>query len=322
MVRILRVVVVGLLLFASASVAQDKPQEQWQGKSKMGGKVVDEAGKPVEGARVKLVFLPAKSGPETVTDKKGQWKSENIADGMWYVEYYKDGLDPRQISVEVGGKLKNPNIDMKMTKEGTEGGFALQTGDMQAQQLFKDGKFAEARAIYEQMLVKYPKTHPLHALIARSFHMEKNCAKAAEQLQLYLADDPANPQMKMLLGSELVDSEQTAEAWQVYSSIDPSAIKEAIDIETPGFTLLRQKKPVDALKYFNLAVTRFPQDPTGYYYRGFANWQAMAALPKGDSPERKALLDQAKADLTKFLEMSPTAPEAGTAKQILAELNK
>jgi regulator of sirC expression with transglutaminase-like and TPR domain len=54
-------------------------------------------------------------------------------------------------------------------------------------------------------------------------------------------------------------------------------------------------------------VTRFPQNADGYYYRGLTNLQ----LSKNDA---------AKADLTKFLEMAPNAPEAATAKGILDKL--
>lgn len=317
MVRSFRIAVVGLLVCAGAAFAQD-----WQGKNKMGGKVVDEAGKPIAGVTVKLSFLQSKTGPEATSDAKGQWKVENIAEGMWVVEFYHDGFDPRQIPVQVGGKTKSPNIELRLTKEGTDPTFAVQTGMAKGQQLYQTLKYAEARAVYEGLLAKYPQVTQLNALIARSYHMEKNYAKAAEHLQAFVTANPADAQMKMLLGNELIEAGRPDEAWKIYSEIDPAQIKEALDLETPGFTLLRQKKPTEALKYFELVVTRFPEDASGYYYRGFASWHAMGAVEDKNSPERKELMEKAKADLNKFLEMAPTANEASTAKQILSELAK
>src|SRR5512140_3272918 len=126
MVRILRFAIIALLISVGVGVAQTQAPAaaagtDWKGKSKMSGKVIDEAGKIVPGVTVKLVFLPANAGPaDVVTNAKGEWGVANIAEGMWSLEFWKDGLDPRQVPVQVGGKIKEPNIELKMTKEGTD----------------------------------------------------------------------------------------------------------------------------------------------------------------------------------------------------------
>jgi Tetratricopeptide repeat len=318
MARTLRIAIIGLMLCASAAFAQDA----WQGKGKAGGRVLDQAGKALEGVKVKLVNLAVKSGPEFTTTKKGEWKTDNLVDGMWYVEYYKDGLDPRRIQIEIGDKFKTQNIEMKLTLEGTDPNFAVWLGDDKGKQLIAAQKYADARAVYVQLLAKYPKVYPLHKLIAVTYHLEKNFAKAADELQAYVTVAPTDPEAKLYYGKELIAADRIAEAWQIYSSIDPAQIKDFVDLEDPGFDLLRAKKPVEALKYFDLVVTRYPLEPTGFYYRGFAGWHSMLTISKADDPARLAYRDKARADIEKFLEMAPEAKEVGTAKQILAELKK
>jgi tetratricopeptide (TPR) repeat protein len=318
MTRMLRIVVVGLALCAATAFAQ----EAWQGKGRMGGKVVDPAGKPIEGVKIKLVNLTTKTGPELVTTKKGEWKIDNVAYGMWYVEYYKDGFDPLRKQVEVGEKLKTQNLDLKLTTEGTDPNLAINLCIEKAKQLIDAQKFAEARTGYLQVLAKYPQVVGLHKLIAVTYHMEKNYAKAADELQAYVTASPTDNEAKLYFGKELIAADRIADAWQVYSTIDPAAIKDFLDLEDPGFDLMRAKKPVEALKYFDLVVTRFPQEPTGFYYRGFAGWHSMLTITKVDDPARIAYRDKARADIEKFLEMAPESKEAATAKQILAELKK
>lgn len=323
MVRTLRFALVAWMSCAGAGYAltQAAPVSQdWQGKNKIAGKAVDQAGKPVEGVTVKLLFLQTRSGTEAVTGKKGEWKVERIAAGMWTVEFYKDGFDPRQIQVEVGGQSKDPNIGVTMTPEGTDPGFAVKSAAEKAQILFDQRKYEESRAVIEPLITKYPKVSMLHVLLSRAYDAEKNYTAAADQLQEYANDNPGDNRIKTFLGTEYIKAGKLPEAWQVYSSVDLAQIQDAVDLNDPGFTLLRAKNPAEAYKYFDLTVKRFPQEPTAYYYRGLAAWQVGATVEKAGSAESRARLDLAKADLTKFLEMAPNAPEVANAKKMLEQI--
>ena len=74
-----------------------------------------------------------------------------------------------------------------------------------------------------------------------------------------------------------------------------------------GIGLINQDKPDEALIYLEKAITRFPQSGDAYYYR------ALVRLRKGDTAG-------AKADLTKFLELAPNAPEAPAARKALEQI--
>jgi hypothetical protein len=311
MVRILKIASIALLISAGVCLAQTQAPAQaaapgWQGKSRMSGKVIDEAAKVVPGVTVKLVFLPANAGPEVVTNAKGEWKVENISDGMWSLEFWKEGLDPRQVPIQVGGKVKEPILELRMTKQGTDPTFAMRTGAAKAAAFFEQKKFAESRAVYQDLLVRYPTVYQLRQYIARDYHMEKNFVAAVEQLQAYLKDVPGDNQVKIMLASELFEAGKGDEAWALYSTFDTTVLRDALDLETPGFTLLRAKKPGEALKYFERVVVLYPEDAQGYYYRGLTYWQ-IGAVEKAGSAEARAKLEAAKTDLTKFLTMVPNA---------------
>jgi len=312
MVRNLKWAVILVLLAVGVSFAQPPAAAPagapaWQGKSKMGGKVVDETGKVIAGVTVKLAFSAGGGPADIVTNAKGEWSAPNIADGVWTLEFWKDGFDPRRVPVQVGGRIKEPNIDLKMTKEGTDPTFAMQLGAAKAQAAFEQKKYSESRAVYEGLLVKYPTVYQLRQYIARDYHMDKNFEKAIEQLRLYLKDVPTDNGVKLMLATELFEAGKGDEAWEMYKSFDKTMLRDALDLETPGFQLLRTKKPTEALKYFERVVELYPEDPQAYYYRGLTYWQIGATVEKPNTPESKAQLELAKADLTKFMGMVPGA---------------
>ena len=312
MVRNLKFAVILVLMavgvsFAQAPAAAPAGAPAWQGKSKMSGKVSDEAQKPVADVTVKLAFSSGGGPADIKTNAKGEWSVQNIADGLWTLEFWKDGLDPRRVPVQVGGKIKEPSIDLRMTKEGTDPTFAMQLGAAKAQAAFEKKNYAESRAVYEGLLAKYPTVYQLRQYIARDFHMDKNFDKAVEQLRLYMNEVPGDNGVKLMLASELSEVGKADEAWEMYKSFDKTVLRDALDLETPGFTLLRAKKPADALKYFERVVELYPDDPQAYYYRGLTYWQIGATVEKPNTPESKGKLESAKADLTKFMGMVPAA---------------
>lgn len=316
--RVVWLAVIGLLLASGPAWAQD-----WQGKYKMGGKVADEAGKGIEGVAVKLMSLAAKAGPEFKTDKKGEWKAEKLGDGQWLVEFRHASFDPRRIQVEVGEKLKEPKVEVKLTKLGTDWSVAEQIAMADAQPLLAAQKHAEARAIFEKLLETYPTAHQIHKYLAHTFNAEKNIPKAIEQLEFYVADVPSDVQILTLLGSMYTQADREPDAWKIFSTVDLTKVREVTELQDPAFALLRQKKPIDAVKYLDLAIQRFPEDAPSYYYRGFAQWQAgtMAAEAK-KADESKAFFAKAAVDLKKCVELAPTSEPATKSKQILAQIEK
>lgn len=103
------VIVVGLVIGSGMPRAQ-APAEPWKGTVTLSGTIVDEAGKPLAGVTVQLVFATTKTGPQVTTNARGEWKVEHLAEGLWLVQVSKKGFDPQQLPVGVFAKAKDSPI--------------------------------------------------------------------------------------------------------------------------------------------------------------------------------------------------------------------
>jgi Flp pilus assembly protein TadD len=112
---------------------------------------------------------------------------------------------------------------------------------------------------------------------------------------------------KLRLGNILIDQGRIDEGRAVLASVDDSAIKDPSILVNVGISLLNQNKAGEALPLFEKAIALFPADGSAYYYR------ALVRLQKGDT-------EGTRADLTRFLELAPDAPEAPAAKKALEQL--
>ena len=301
--------VIALVFVGSVASAQE-----WRGMGRVGGKVVDEeTGKPIEGVTVKATLPTAGSrGPnEGKSNSKGEWAVGGVSSGTWALDFSKEGYETRSISVPVseGGGSRPMEIRMKKKVAPPPDPNVLLKGELtKAAALMNEKKFAEARAIYEALAAKYPDVKQFRPLIARTYHGEGNKAAAIVELRKALEQDPDNVEVKLLLGTTLMEEGKADDARAILAAIDESKIVDPAVLINIGIGLINDRKHAEAVPWFDKAVARFPQHADSYYYRGIA----YVTLGK---------VAEAKADLTKFISMAPAdAPELPTAKQLLASI--
>lgn len=293
-----------VLLCSAGLAAQD-----WRGMGRLSGRVTDESGAAVEGAVVKGHRAESQGGPEVKTNKKGEWTLAGIANGQWDVDIEKPGFEPFRTTVSIAEAAMNPPMNIKLKKAPVDPNTQIR-GDLEkAAALMQQQKYADARAIYEDILKKYPDAYQVEPYIARTYYAEHELDPAIEHLRNALAKDPDSAEIKILLAHLLDEKGNADESRQLIASVDESKIKDPATLLNVGIGLLNQKKPADALTWFDKTITRFPDRADAYYYRGITELQ----LEKSDA---------ARADLEKFLEMSPNAPEAATAKGILDKIRQ
>ena len=303
----MRPLVVALALVVAAPAAA----QEWRGMGRVAGKVVDEAGKPVSDVTVKAMLPSAgNAGPQVKTSAKGEWAVAGIANGSWALDFVKDGYETKSISVAISQFQRLPPMEIVLTKaaEVVDPNVEIKQKLTDAAALMSAKKFAEARAIYEDLSARYPDVTQFQPLIARTYYGEGDKAKAIEQLRAAAAKDPGNVEVQLLLGNVLIETGQAEEGKRVLDSLDESKVGDPTVYLNVGISMINEGKQAEAVTWFEKAIARFPDHPDAYYYRGISR------LTLGDT-------EAAKADLERFVAMAPAdAPELPTARKILESL--
>jgi thioredoxin-like negative regulator of GroEL len=283
---------------------------QSHGRGHMAGVVKDDAGHPVEGVQVKAVKSGEKDAFNDKTNKKGEWAINGIAGGQWNLDFTKEGFETRKITVPLQELGFVPPMEVAITRTVVKvDPNAEIKGELQkAAPLMEAGKFAEARAIYDPLLAKYPEAWQIEPLIARTYAGENKPAEATRHLKTAMQHDPDNVELKLLMASLLSQQGKTAEVQAVLDGIDMTKVTDPVVFLNQGINLINQGKAAEALPIFEKLVSAFPKNPDGFYYRG------RCELALGKFPE-------AKADLQKFIAMpGADAAEVEQAKKILEQM--
>ena len=299
-------VALSLLATATRLSAQD-----WKGDGRIFGKVVDDGGRPIADAGVKLRLVQASNtGPDVHTNKKGEFDAINLRGGTWNVDVEAPGFTVRKTSVALPageGRLPPLQITLKqdaaLARQKTLQGL-LGRGD----ELYKEGKYAEARAEYEKVLAARPDLVMVHRSIALTYGREHDYPNALKELDAVLEKEPNQGQLLQLAVDAALQMGDAQRATQYLSRIDPASLADPIAAVNIAITALNKNQPSVAVQALDPMVARFPQAPDPYYYRALAELQLQQ-------------LDKAKADLQKFVTIAPAdSKEAQQAREMLDRL--
>jgi predicted Zn-dependent protease len=313
--RILTALMMALLLSAGAFA-------QSRGALRLSGKVMDEAGQPVEGADVRA----AKKGEATPqvftakTNKKGEWAIGGIAAGDWVIEAMKEGVGRHEVSETITEADKTKTVALTLSKAAAaapapaaDPSVEINAEHAKAIELARAGKIPEARAIYDALLVKYPTVYQLHAMLANMYAAENNSAKGLEEIKLALAKEPANVDYQMLQADLMMETGDKEGAQKILDTVDMTKVKDPRAFTNSAINKINsgdKAQAEQAVELLTKLIAQFPDDPMFLYLRGRAN------IVTNKFPE-------AKADLEKYVATAPaTAPQMADAKKLLDQLNK
>lgn len=306
--RLSSVMVVAALALAFAGSAQ---AQVWRGMGRIAGKITDEAGKPVAGVTVKAALTSADgAGPQATSNAKGEWVIGGIGSGQWVITFTKEGYEGARVPLRFSESMRLPpgEIVLKKTVVVVDPNEEIKTRLVEAAGLMNTKRYADARAIYEDLAATYPDVPQFSPLIARAYYGEGNKAKAIEQLRLAVAKDPDNVEVKLLLGNILMEDGKAEEARQMLATVDETRITSPMAYLNVGIAMINEGKHADAVGWLDKAIARFPNEADAYYYRG------ISYLSLGKTPE-------AKADLEKFVTIAkPDAAELPLAKKLLESI--
>jgi tetratricopeptide (TPR) repeat protein len=295
---------VAIAIVASSALAQSR------GSARLSGKVVDEQGQPVEGVTVNAQMSGQTEIMSGRTDKKGEWRINGLANGEWKVELTKPELGTVTEMVEIrGNDAPALNVTLKKAAAKADPKAEVDAELKRAADLAQGGKLPEARKVYEDLLVKYPDIYQLEGFIARIYAAENNIPAALQHLKVNLDKEPDNVDLKLLQADLLMESGDKAAAKALLDTIDITKVKDPYTFINEAILLINEKKGPEAVDLLTKLIAQFPTTNELYYYRG----RAYVVAEK---------LDEARADLEKFVTLAPTAKETADAKKILEQIKK
>jgi predicted Zn-dependent protease len=294
---------------------------QSRGKLRITGKVVNEAGQPVEGADVRA----AKKGeaqPQTFsakTNKNGEYALAGLAAGEWVIEAMKEGVGARELTETLVEAETSKTVNITIGKAAPAAAAAVDPSaeinaeHAKAVQLAQSGKIAEARAIYEALLAKHPNVYQLHAMLANMYAAENNGAKAMEHIKQALAKEPANVDYLLLQAEVMMEAGDKEAAQKILDTVDLTKVKDPRAFINSAINKINsgdKAQAEQAIELLTKLIAQFPNDPLLLYLRG----RAYLVGTK---------LAEAKADFEKYIAVAPpTAAQLADAKKLLEQLTK
>ena len=297
---------------AVPSFAQD-----WTGRGRQNGSVIDEKGEPIVGATVKLWPQGApETGPKPIaTDKRGKWRFLGLAGGVWLVRAEAKGFAPYEVEIRITEADTNKPLDLRLVEAKTAVARA-NPGLIEAQEAITRGdalleakKGAEARAEFESALPKVEGENRAVVLrrIAQAQMLQGDNEGAVTTLKGLLAEIGDDPDTLTLLVDRLTYLRREEEAKQYVARLPQGASLDPNTLVNMGINLYNENKLPEALEKFEQVVALRPEWADGYYFRG------LAELGLGKMAE-------AKVDFEKVLALDPNNANAGMAREFLKSL--
>lgn len=336
------------LLVAVPALAQD-----WAGRGRLRGIVVDAENRPIEGASVELLKDgEAGRGPDAfLTGKKGRWNYTGLVTGGWTVRISKEGyrISEGQVSVSEYGGGPGPEIKVVLNQDHAAQAAAQAEETMghleKGNALLQQQEFALARVEFEAALADLDEkqTPIVRKAIGDSFLAEGKWAEARAIYQEVLPQAPED--LKPAIRRDIARSwHQEGEVDEAVAALDEILVASPDDVDTlrliinvliaegreeaaePYMARLPEGEKVDANALLNLGITAFNAGdiPTalGHFDRVVQEnpENADAYYYRGLAYLNGNETDKAKADLQKMLEIAPDHANAEEAKQYLEYL--
>lgn len=284
--------------------------QDWKGKGRVAGIVLDAEGKPLEGVTVRLAWTKEKAGFDVVTNKEGRWNAGGISKGEWDVDFEKVGYVTLKKRMTVSETTRNPEIKVTMEKAK---GLAL-TSEIEEQlnkanASYDQKDYAAALAGYQAILGKYPEVYLLWKNVGNCYFAQEQYDKAEEAYKKVLEKNAEDPDALMAVGNCYVNRGQGDQALEWYNKIQFEKITDPAVLFNIGLNYFKTSKFEDALKYFKRSTEVHKEFEDGYYQMGLAYV----------SLDKKA---EAVATFEMFLKLFPNSVKVGQVQGFLDYLKK
>jgi len=310
-----RVLAAGGLLLGLAFLATPSAEAQ-VGAAR--GKVVDEKGQPVEGAKVVLEFLGGISRKsETTTNKKGEYTQVGLPPGNYRITASKEGLPPQfiELRIALGDATQVP--ELKLLPAAKVGGAAAQEAASKEMQATFDqamkataaGQFDEAEAAFKDVLAKNPSRPDIvWTQLGGLYAKKKDAAAAEDAYRKAIEAKPDYAEAYHGLSNLLVGAGQGPKAVEAVGKAAADFPQDANIQFVHAWALFATNQLAEAEATFKKAASLDPQNAEAHFYLG--------SIAVGQNKLADAI-----AELEKYVAMSPKNPQnLATAQGLLAAL--
>ena len=294
-----------------------------RGVGRIGGVVIDLEEKPLEGVKLSLVYSQnANLKFELITNKKGEWSFIGLGTGNWELTAIAAGYMPLTKSLYVSQLSVNPKVTVKMQKltKALSGIVADETTFElleKGNQAYKESKYDEAMALYQQFLEKNPNLYQIQVSIADCWREKGEFDKAIEIYNKVLEQSKADAALgkemaaKSLagIGNCYLKQNKLKEAQDFFKQSIENSPKDEVLAYNVGEIFFSNQGLDEALKYFDLAAQIRPEWPDPYLKLGYVY------LNKADNPKAIENFD-------KFLKLEPEGERAALVRNILNVIKK
>ncbi|MBI2822342.1 MAG: tetratricopeptide repeat protein [Acidobacteria bacterium] len=305
------------------------------------GKVLDEAGNPIQNARITISGMEIKRTYTTKTNKKGEYFYGGLTAGRYYVGVEADGFQTDFVQGISPASNEPATIDFAL-KQGPSTKLVFTLSDEEKEKLIREqeeankraamaeavksdfdaglaaaqaGRYDEAIASFKTALGKDETQPYVWANLADTYGKQKNYPEAIAAFNKAIELKPDDPNLLQNLGNIYGASGDTAKAQEMYTkaaSMVPAGAggaTAAASYYNLGVTMVNAGKLNEAVDAFNKSVAADPTYAEAHYQLG------VAYIGSGKS-------DEGVKSLEAYLKLAKSGQNADTAKALIAELKK
>lgn len=295
------------------------------------GRVIDKAGKPLEGVKMDMEFKGesrVKITKSQLTDKKGGFVRMGIPDGNWRITFTKEGYKPyvMEIYLSLGGFSEVEDVVLEegaaavaAPTEGPAGETILPASEeankageayTAAVEAAKAGRYDEAEAGLKSVIEKFPGVASAHFNLGYVYRMKKDWKAAEAEFDKAAELDPTKPDAYIAAAAmRELDGRGSEAADKMLAAAGPFE-QDAKFQYALGVTCVNSGKSSEAEAAFRKVMALDPANPEPYYQ------VATLVLGQSKTPEAIELLD-------KYIAMTGQDPtNLTTAKALVEALRK
>jgi tetratricopeptide (TPR) repeat protein len=283
---------------------------QYQGRIE--GRVLDDAGNPLE--KVEVSIVSSKMGSQKFdlrSDREGRFTQIGLRPGFYLVNFKKEGFAPRSTEVKVS-IAEATKFEIKLEPAAAEAMRTMSESDrlfVQGTSLYAEGKFAEAAASYEEAITLNDTQWAYYFNLGLAY---KKMEKGEEARAAFLRAQELNPggySACKELAESLAKAGKYEEAKALYQKALEISAEEPDVFYNLGLCQVSTGEPEAAIESFSRCIALKPDYADAYFQLGTVYVGQNRVKEAAESLER-------------FLELAPGHEKAGLAKQLLDYLKK